>query len=113
MKKMGRFNVYTLDECMDAQLGEKGTPERDEFEREVEEARQAWLMGKAIKEARKKRNLTQEQLGKMIGVGKSRVSLMESGHNLTLASLLRIFKALGAGSCTLDLGAGFGKVSLW
>ncbi len=53
MKKMGRFNVYTLDECMDAQLGEKGTPERDEFEREVEEARQAWLMGEAIKEARK------------------------------------------------------------
>lgn len=41
------------------------------------------LIGEAIKQARKEKNLTQEQLGVLMGVQRSQVSRIERGHNLT------------------------------
>ena len=50
-----------------------------------------------IKKARKDRNLTQEQLGKLIGVQKAQISKLENGSiNITLATMLRVFEALKA-----------------
>jgi HTH-type transcriptional regulator / antitoxin HipB len=87
------MKTYTLDEVQDKLIGKKGTPERDQFEYEL----QVDLIGKAIKQTRQERNLTQEQLGTLIGVQKSQISRLESNaSNVTIDTLMRVFKALQA-----------------
>ena len=55
------------------------------------------LIGKAIKHTRQERNLTQEDLGKLIGVQKAQVSRLEkNASNVTMDTLLRVFTALKA-----------------
>lgn len=55
------------------------------------------VLGKMMKTARKERNLTQEQLGKLIGVQKSKISKLESSANsATVDTILKVFKALKA-----------------
>jgi DNA-binding XRE family transcriptional regulator len=68
------MKTYTLDEVQDTLLGKIGTPDRDKFEYEL----QMDLIGKAIKRTRQERHLTQEELGKLIGVQKSQISRIES-----------------------------------
>ena len=111
MKQIGDIKLYSMDEVLDEAIGVVGTTERDEFDRSVEEAVHAYQMGEAIKKVRLKQNLTQEELGKLVGVKKSQISKIERGANMTLRSYYRIFKALGI-TATLDLG-GLGKVALW
>jgi len=53
----------------DKSFGEKGPPERDAYEYELKME----VLGKMIKSARKERNLTQAQLGKLFGVQKSQI----------------------------------------
>ena len=87
------MKTFTLDEIQDKLIGKVGTPERDIFEYEL----QMDLIGKAIKEARKERNLTQEQLGKLIGVQKAQISRLESNaSNATMDTLMKVFSALKA-----------------
>lgn len=84
---------HTLNDVQDKLIGKIGTPNRDRFEYEL----QMDLIGKAIKETRKERQLTQEELGKLIGVQKSQISKLESNaSNATIDTLLRVFKALKA-----------------
>lgn len=53
-------------------------------------------IGKLIKEIRLKRNLTQTELGERIGVLKSYISKIESGHQIPrLEQLEKFSKALG------------------
>ena len=48
-----------------------------------------------IKSTRKERQLTQEQLGKLIGVQKSQISKLERNtKNVTIETLLKVFRAL-------------------
>ena len=55
------------------------------------------ILGKMIKTARLGRNLTQEQLGQLIGVQKSQISKLESSTNsATIDPILKVFKALKA-----------------
>ncbi len=50
-----------------------------------------------IKQARKKRNLTQSQLGEMVEVKKSQISKLENGlNNATIDTVLKVFEALKA-----------------
>ena len=84
---------YSLDEIEDKYIGVKGTPERDSYEFEL----QLDLLGEAIKKLRKSRNLTQEQLGQQIGVGKSQISKLEkNASNVTITTVLKVFSALKA-----------------
>ncbi len=112
MKKVGKFEVYTLEECLDKHFGEVGTSRRDKFEAEVDAAVNAYFVGEAIKKARLERKLTQEQLGAKIGVKKAQISKLERGCNTSISTMGRVFKALGVPTATLDLGAS-GKVALW
>jgi DNA-binding XRE family transcriptional regulator len=92
MKKEG-MRTYSLDEVTDKHIGKKGTPKRDKFENELS----LDLIGNAIKQARKERNLTQAQLGELIGVQKAQISKIE--NNLTDArfeTILKVFRALNA-----------------
>jgi DNA-binding XRE family transcriptional regulator len=92
MEKKG-MKTYSLDEVTDKYIGKIGTPKRDEFENEL----RLDLIGNAIKQARKERNLTQAQLGELVGVQKAQISKLE--NHLTDArfeTILKVFKALNA-----------------
>jgi len=82
---------YTLDELTDEIIGVKGTPERESFDADIEAA----LIGASIKNARKANNLTQAQLGERVGVQAAQISKIESGRNLTIATIVKVLKALG------------------
>ena len=87
------MKTYTLDQVQDELIGKIGTTERDLFEYDL----QMDLIGKAIKQTRKQRNLTQEDLGKLIGVQKAQISRLENNaSNVTMDTLLRVFTALKA-----------------
>ena len=87
------MKTYTLDEVQDKLIGKVGTPERDRFEYEL----QMDLIGSAIKQTRQERNLTQEELGRLVGVQKSQISRLEKHtSNVTMDTLLRVFTALKA-----------------
>ncbi|MBF8455940.1 helix-turn-helix transcriptional regulator [Kaistella sp. G5-32] len=87
------MKTYTLNQVQDQLIGEIGTTERDLFEYEL----QMDLIGKAIKETRIERNLTQEELGKLVGVQKAQISRLESNaSNATIDTLLKVFTALKA-----------------
>jgi DNA-binding XRE family transcriptional regulator len=88
--KMSR-DFIPFEEVLDATFGAPGTPERDEYDMGI----RLWLVGQKIREIRQARKLTQEDLGKLIGVQKAQVSKIENGKNLTIATLLKVFKALG------------------
>jgi ribosome-binding protein aMBF1 (putative translation factor) len=89
---------YTLEELEDEFIGKIGTKKRDQYETEIEKIR----IGEAIKQARIAHNLSQEELGVRLGVQKSRISRIEHGVNLSLDSIIRIFKSIGV-SAKLDL----------
>ena len=112
MEQVGNMKLYTLEEVTDELIGQKGTPERDDFDRQVEESLHAYRIGEAIKNARLKQNLTQEELGERMGVQKAQISRMERGYSISIPTMSRAFKALGIATATLDLGAA-GKVALW
>ena len=84
---------HTLDEVQDQLIGKIGTPDRDRFEYEL----QMDLIGQAIKQTRQERKLTQEDLGKLIGVQKAQISRIENNtSNVTIETLMRVFTALQA-----------------
>lgn len=109
---MTNMKTYTFDEVKDELLGKVGTPERDEHDRKVAEAVNAFRLGEVVRERRLDQNLTQEELGKRMGVKKSQISKLERGDDMSLRSMRRVFRALGVESATLDLGSA-GKVTLW
>lgn len=85
--------VYTFDEMKDKHIGKIGTPRRDKYEYKLKMD----LMGEAIRDARKERKLTQEQLGKLVGVQKAQISKIENNAgNATINTLTKIFAALKA-----------------
>lgn len=110
---MEKMNLTPLSVVVDEVWGERGTPAREAMEARLKEDLQAYGIGKAIKEERIKQHLTQEELGIKVGVKKSQISKLENGKCvITLPVMSRVFKALGFGSASLDLGIG-GKVALW
>lgn len=87
------MKTFTLDQVQDKLIGKIGTPGRDKFEYEL----QMELIGKAIKQTRQERKLTQEELGRLIGVQKAQISRLESNaSNATIDTLMRVFSALKA-----------------
>ncbi|MEJ8801931.1 helix-turn-helix domain-containing protein [Pontibacter sp. H249] len=84
---------YSLSEAEDKLIGIKGTPERDNYEFELK----LELIGDMIQAARKERNLTQEQLGQLVGVKKAQISRLENNAtNVTIDTILKVFSALEA-----------------
>ena len=88
---MEEMKFFTEEEILDKHIGQIGTPHRNQFEDEIN----TFIIGEAIKEARKKKQLTQEQLGNLVGVKKEQISKIESGKNLTLNTISRVLHAMG------------------
>ena len=88
-----KMKMMTLDQMKDKDLGKVGTSERDKYEFDLKME----VLGDMIKSVRKERNLTQEQLGKLIGVQKSQISKLERNtKNVTIETILKVFRALKA-----------------
>jgi predicted transcriptional regulator len=87
------MKTYSLEEVTDKHIGEKGTKARDQFEFELK----LEILGEMIKKTRKEKNMTQEQLGKLIGVKKAQISKIENHtKDVRLSTILRVFDALKA-----------------
>lgn len=88
-----KLKTYSLDEMKDKYIGKPGTKKRDEYEYEL----RMEVLGKMIKAARQERNLTQEELGRLVGVQKAQISKLENSVNsATIDTIIRVFKALKA-----------------
>ena len=93
MENKDKLKVYTLEQAKEKHLGKVGTEKRDKYEYEL----RLDLLGEMIKQTRKERNLTQSELGEMIGVQKSQISRIEgNAKNVTIETILRVFRALKA-----------------
>jgi len=92
MKKEA-LKTYSLEEMLDKHIGKFGTPKRETFENEL----RLDLLGEAIKQARKDRNLTQEELGLLVGVKKAQISKLENSlTDARFETIIKVFKALNA-----------------
>lgn len=88
-----QMKSYSLGEMKDKYIGKAGTPDRDTYEYEL----RMDVLGRMIKTVRQERNLTQEELGKLIGVQKAQISKLESSANsATIDTIMKVFKALKA-----------------
>lgn len=91
VKKLSK--TYTLSEMKDTYIGKRGTKAREQYEYELSME----MVSQMIKKVRQDRNLTQEQLGKLVGVQKAQISKLESSANsATLDTIIKVFKALQA-----------------
>ena len=88
-----KFKTISLDSMIEKHIGEIGTKKRDNFENEL----RIDLLGNAIKQARQEKNLTQEQLGELVGVQKAQISKIENSvKNARFETIMKVFNALGA-----------------
>ncbi len=92
MKQKG-LKTYTLDEITDKHIGKRGSLKREAFEYEL----RMDLLGEAIKQARLQRNLTQEELGRLVGVQKAQISKLENSlTDARFETIIKVFRALNA-----------------
>ena len=86
-----KLKTVSIDKLIDKHVGKQGTKPREEFEEEL----RLDIIGHKIKELRKSKNLTQEQLGELIGVKKSQISKIENSFtNARFETILKVFRAL-------------------
>jgi HTH-type transcriptional regulator / antitoxin HipB len=91
MQTKKKIKTVSLDTMIDKHIGIAGSPARDAFEQELK----LDLLGNAIKEARLHHNLTQEQLGKLVGVQKAQISKLENNFtNARFDTIIKVFNAL-------------------
>ena len=88
---MAQMKLYTHEEMLNKVLGKKGEPLRDKYENDIN----SYLMGETIKKARQSKKLSQEQLGKLIGVTRSQVCRIENGKTSHLEQSLEFFVQWG------------------
>jgi len=86
-------NIEIFDDFLNTEYGKKGTEKRSDFDRGFE----SFKLGVMIREARKKANLTQEQLANKTGTKRTYISRIENdASDIRLATLMRIIeKGLG------------------
>ena len=87
------MNTTSWTTIKDSVYGKKGTTRRDELDRDFE----SFKIGLLLREAREKKDLTQEQLGELVDKKRTYISRVENNSsNLTLKTLFDIVeKGLG------------------
>jgi len=85
--------IHSLEELTDKFIGKRGTTAREKFEYEFKTD----IIGEIIKRTRIKKNLTQEQLGALVGVQKAQICKIENNaKDVRFSTILRVFEALQA-----------------
>jgi HTH-type transcriptional regulator/antitoxin HipB len=91
-KPKAKKQLTTLDEILDKKYGKKGAPKRKAWEQHFETFR----LGVMLEEARKQRNLTQEELAEKCGTNKAYISRIENNaSDIRLSTLMKIIHGLG------------------
>ena len=87
------MNTKCWKEIKDEVYGKKGTQRRDDLDRDF----QSFKIGLLLREAKQKKELTQEQLAQIVDKKRTYISRIENnGSNLTLRTLFEIVeKGLG------------------
>ena len=84
----------------DEVYGKKGTPRRDQLEREAEGLK----IGLLLRQAREQKHLTQKQLGELVDKKRTYISRVENdGSNLTLKTLYDIVEKGLGGKVTINI----------
>jgi len=88
-----KLEIFTFGQIKDEFIGEIGTEKRTRYEQEL----QLEILGEMIRKVRLARNLTQEELGKLVGVQRAQISKLENHTtNVTMETILKVFGALKA-----------------
>jgi HTH-type transcriptional regulator / antitoxin HipB len=91
--KNKELEMFTFNQIKDEFIGEVGTEKRTQYEQEL----QLEILGEMIRKVRLERNLTQEELGKLVGVQRAQISKLENKTtNVTIETILKVFGALKA-----------------
>ena len=92
--------ITSFDDHLDEKYGKVGTESRDKFQEEFE----TFKIGVLIQEARKKQQLTQQQLAERVGTTKNYISRIENNaSDIRLSTLMRIIREGLGGSLKLSL----------
>lgn len=92
--------ISSWDDHLDSKYGKKGTDSREKFQEEFE----SFKIGVLIQEARKNKNLTQQELAEKVGTTKSYISRIENNaSDIRLSTLMRIIREGLGGSLKLSL----------
>ena len=88
-----KIKTYSIEDLTDQYIGRKGSPKREQFEFDLK----LDILGDMIKKARKEQHLTQEQLGKLVGVQKAQISKIENNaKDVRFSTVMKVFEALKA-----------------
>ena len=97
---MLRNDIKDFDELLDVKYGKRGQQKREVWEMRFE----AFKLGALIEEARRKRNMTQEELALKSGTNKSYISRIENdSSDIRLSTLMRIVTDGLGGNLKLSL----------
>lgn len=100
MKTNQNNDLRSWDEHLDDKYGKAGTQTRDKYEEEFESFR----IGVFIQEARKRQNLTQEELALRCGTTKNYISRIENNaSDIRLSTLMKIVREGLGGHLKLSL----------
>lgn len=87
----GEMKTVSIEAVIDKHIGKVGTQKRNDFEEEL----RLDILGHKIRELRKSKNMTQAQLGELIGVKKAQISKIENSFtNAKFETILKVFRAL-------------------
>lgn len=92
--------IVSWSDHLDQKYGAKGSDNRNRFEEEFE----AFKIGVLIQEARKQRQMTQQQLAQKAGTTKNYISRIENdASDIRLSTLMRIVREGLGGNIKLSL----------
>ncbi|MFA7445155.1 MAG: helix-turn-helix transcriptional regulator [Flavobacteriaceae bacterium] len=84
--------THSADDHLDQKYGKEGTPEREAFRAEA----LAYYYGELIKETRKEKKITQQELADQIGKNRAYIAKIEQGKtDLQMSNFVQIINALG------------------
>jgi len=87
------MKLTSIDNLTDEIIGKKGSTERAIFEYDL----RMDVVGTMIREARISRNMTQGDLGDLLGVQKAQISKLENNtKDFRIGTIIRALEALGA-----------------
>jgi HTH-type transcriptional regulator/antitoxin HipB len=87
------MKTTSLDELKDRYIGLPGSSDREVFDQDL----RVGIIGAQIKQIRLERNLTQAQLGELVGLKKARIAKLEnSPKQARIDTILKVCVALDA-----------------
>ena len=88
-----KLKTTSIEDLIDKNIGKIGTPERDNFEREL----RLDILGHTIRQLREEKNMTQSELGELVGVKRAQISKIENSlTDARFGTILKVFNALNA-----------------